>query len=238
MAFSDWQIICEAGYVSHTPTLNSSLSSPLTGSGAYCRRLSCNRSGDVYAIYGFNLTPSFSGGAFYGIPNSKAVRIQSNIRLQTSPNDASRNGIFLTCKSPSSIDPGAAWPPISGNAFNSYCMGIKSAGGGICKKLLILNGNEFDLGNTTYGTWHSFRLEVYPIGSAMDVIKCFEEITPGNWTQLTSINVSNTSPNYINWDSNRENGFFVYQQTAYSGEVAGYIDNFNVSVANAPTPIP
>lgn len=233
MAFSDWDIVNSEGIIINSAVLNSSITpNPLTTGGSYCRRIATQSFGDG-ASFMFALKTTFAGGAFYGIPNSKAIRIQANLRVTSLGNANSLNGIFIHAKS-------TVFGKNTGTK-SCYALGIKSfgAGNGVYSKCLFLNNaTAVNLGSASSDTWYSFRMEVYPVGTAADVVKCFEETSPGNWTELTSLTIPNTSPNYISWDATRRTGFFIFNETNYSGNSDGYIDNYSASVANAPIPIP
>lgn len=235
MAFSDWNHIVGATYFNNftntqNAILNSNLSSPLTVGSSYCRRLSSSILwADSWAYNNFVLSSGFSSGSFYNIPNSKAIRVQSCIRVE--PTYAGDGMACIGTKIPTS---GML------NFGDGYLLGIKPSG----EIYLYTEGQASAVLTTvSLNVWHNLRLEVYPIGSSSDRIKAYIEsgsIGSNVWTTLTDITLNNPSTGYVNWEENRRVGFGTFARGGGSGTgtVIGYFDNFSASVANAPTPIP
>jgi len=105
---------------------------------------------------------------------------------------------------------------------------------------LFLRNNTITLDSAASDTWYGLRIEVYPLGSAADRIKCFKETSPGSneWQLLAGgdITLANTDSNYTQWGENRRNGFNI--RSNVNGPVLGYVDQVSISLIAAPTPIP
>ena len=100
-------------------------------------------------------------------------------------------------------------------------------------------------------TWYGLRLDVLPVGTSGDQVKCYiENGSPGSgiWgngtttTPLYDQFIPNTSPFYAPWGGTIRNGFGARQQkpasSANANIIAGYVDKVTLTSADAPTPIP
>lgn len=230
MSASDWQYIVggaggSAGG-SSTATLNSTLSSPLMVGSSYCRRLYNTPNGFSGNSYtNLFISSSYLSGSFYNIPNTKAIRVQSHIRLDSS---TFSGRAYIGAKIVSTGDLGS---------FDGYFLTINNTGQ---TNLITENSSSSNLMTVSMNTWYGFRLEIYPIGSASDRIKAYIEsgsVGSNIWTQIADVTVNNPSTGYVNWGENRKIGFGAVT-TQFNGTTTAYFDNFSASVANAPTPIP
>lgn len=233
MSFSDWDQNTSFNF-SNLPTLNSSLANSLAIGGAYCRYLYAQGSGYSRMVYLAKTT--YSGGAFYNMPNTTALRLQGYFRGSILQNFAGSQ-VFLGLGAKTSDTLGQS----GGLVPNGYALGLGNAG----TIQLWLNTGPVTLATGGLNTWYGLRLEVFPIGTSGDRIKAYIESSPGsgNWgTAVYDQTIENTSANYVPWGGNRRCGFgarsFYLNGSADSNITQGYVDLVTFSAATAPTPIP
>lgn len=232
MAYSDWSLIGGYGANSDSAAQNALLSNPLLSGSTYCRYFSVNNGGSAWATRGYSADPSYSGGALYNIPNTKAIRIQGYLRVSSMSAGSSRSGAWLGAK----IDTNFNY----NNSLSSYCFGIRAAGGSTLQISLMLAGAAADLEAASFDTWYGLRLEVFPLGTSADRVISYKETFAGSgvWQKMSDTTIPSINGNFVPWGQNRKNGFFFLQEQQYNGVVSGYADLMTVSVANASIPVP
>ena len=237
MAFSDWTAFggdSIATPIAGTAFLNSGLANPLTMGSTYCRRFTARYSGTATGVVGISASASYAGGALVNVPDSKAIRLQSYLRLESIAASLVNFGAWIAAKIPSSS--------LDDSSFNSlYALGIKSTVSGVPELSLVQNGGvATSLGAAALSQWYGLRLDVFPIGTAADRLIAYKETTPGSgtWTVLADVTILSTSAGYVPWSQNRKNGlYFLGPISLYSPTVA-YADLTTVAVGNAPVPVP
>jgi hypothetical protein len=234
MAFADWdQVLNQA---SSTATLNSSLANPLTIGSDYCRRLFADSQGSGgIAQGGATLKSTYASGAFYGVPNNRALRVQAYLRASNIGN--ANNSFCLGVKIPNGIGANLIASAITAG----YAFGLR----GPTTVTLYTNQVATDLpdgglGPISLNTWYGFRLEVFPLGTAADRIMCYRESSPGSgtWVKINDEVISAASNRYVPWSNDRKTGFSSVNRYISGGATNAYIDLFDASLATAPTPIP
>jgi hypothetical protein len=239
MSSSDWNI---AGInnafppsISNTAILNSTLSNSLAIGGVFCRNIVTNTSNpNYYTFHTFFLKNTVSSGIFYNVSTSKALRLEGYFRAPSSAPTNAKLG--LVAKGASNFS--GYFFNISSNSI-SLNLPTSTSTGGITMPL----SQPFTL-SASADTWYGLRMDVLPIGSSADVIKCYIETAGGPspvptagggvWTKYHEQTISSTDTGYVPWLNNRSNGFghLVYQGTN------GFVDLISIKVANAATPIP
>lgn len=231
MAYEDWDQIAY-GATSSTAILNSSLSNPLTTGGDYCRRIATLSGGQAYAQCGSTLKSTYDGGAFYGVPNNRALRLQAYLRVEST--NSAANGFCIGAKMPNNIGSNS----LASLASAGYALGL----GGSLSVILYTNQSSVTLpdgalGAVSLNTWYGLRMEVFPLGTAGDRIMCYRETTPGSgvWTNIYDEVISAASSRYVAWGTDKKTGFCSF--TAQYAGINAYIANVDFSLATAPTPI-
>lgn len=229
MAYSDWSLIGGSGANVDSPAQNALLSNPLLIGGTYCRYFSVNGGGSAWATRGYSAAASYSGGALYNIPNTKAIRIQGYLRVSSISGGSSRSGAWLGAKIDTDFNSNAA------NNLSSYCFGIRAAGSSTLQISIMLGGAAADLASASFDTWYGLRLEVFPLGTSADRIISYKETFAGSgiWQKMSDTTIQSIAGNFVPWGQNRKNGFFFLQEEQFNGVVSGYADLMDVSVANA-----
>lgn len=237
MAFSDWEEINTGG--SHAAALHSTTLPSLPIGGTYCRRLFAYPNNTISHQRGFSVPSSFSGGLFYNTPNTKAIRIEGYIRL-TSHSFTSKNAIVVAAKIPSSLSSNYTVPTV----LNGYAIGLSANDGNSTTQdvSVFLNGQRIQLMSALLNTWYGVRMEITPIGTAADNIKCYVDTAlNGTWVESMNLTIASTDSRYVTWGDNRKIGFSTmteYGGSSFQAYVDGYIDLVKFSIVNAPTPIP
>jgi hypothetical protein len=235
MAFSDWTAFGGGSIVTPlagTAVLNSGLANPLTVGSTYCRRFTAqSSSGSAEAILGISASASYAGGALVNVPDSKAIRLQSYLRLESAPSSLANYGAWLAAKhsSPNPI------------FHNLYALGIKVTVSGVPQLSLVQNGAAItSLGAAVFAQWYGLRLDVFPIGTAADRLIAYKETTPGSgtWTVLADVTIPSTSAGYVPWSQDRKNGLYFLGQPNSGSPTVAYADLTTVAVGNAPVPVP
>jgi hypothetical protein len=237
MSYSNW-LISERSGMSITATDKAAIypaavSKPEASAGNYARRILGNTFGASPVGICF-VSSSYQAGSFVDVPLTKAIRLQGMMQLACCAMAIGPGGIFLESKM--SAIPGAQ---------QGYGFGIKRAGANAILAFqtgISVNSSPYYhtfFESASYGTWYNLRMEVYPVGSSADVIKCYKENTIGsnNWQQLGSdIVISSTTGHYIPWggSSERGNGFLAVGDDIGSNQlyIDAYVDKLSVSIAN------
>ena len=245
MAFSDWTAFggnnVEGVPLAGTAFLNSGLANPLTVGSTYCRRFTAWPSTQTYgqmAVVGISAAATYAGGALVNVPDSKAIRLQSYLRLESALNSAANHGAWIAAKIPSSS--------FNGSSFdNLYALGIKITVSGVPELSLVQNGGvATSLGAAALSQWYGLRLDVFPIGTAADRLIAYKETSPGSgtWTVLADVTILSTSAGYTPWSQNRKNGLYFLGPVGTTGQLAtatvAFADLTTVAVGNAPVPVP
>ena len=235
MAFADWTALSGFNVTPQTGAafLNSSLTNPLTIGSTYCRRFTGQHTGSVVGTSGISVASSYAGGALVNVPDSKAIRLQGYLRLESAQIANNNSGGWLGAKMPSNF-------VNSGAINNLYALGIKTTATGTPEFSLMLNGGvTTSLGAAAFAQWYGLRLDVFPLGAVADRLIAYRETSPGSgtWTTLSDTTVPSTGA-YVSWGGNRKNGLFFLQAQTYTAACIGYADLVTVAVGNAPAPIP
>jgi hypothetical protein len=229
MAFSDWDITGSNALSTETAELHSALSSPLSGSGDYCRRLKVPLAVDRYLT--ITVDELAMSGSFYNVQNTTALQLKSAMRLR----DAGNNwrGLWLGCKMSSKAIPALA----SAAPAQGYYFGISTLQNSSCHFSMYTPSGEVNLGAALQNTWYVMRLQVFPIGASADQVVCSVETSPGSgtWTTLYNNTISSVSSSYVSWGGNKFNGIFLLNGTV-SGDTdqIGYIDS--IDFISSPSP--
>ena len=218
MTYADWDTITGTNLA----VQNSLLANPLpVGAGDFCRQLG-NDNGSATIM----VSSSVSGGAFVGIPITKAIRAEGYIRRNY--NTASWGGGFVV-----------KW---SSTAAPGY--GIMYDGNGQDAILVLNNGTRVALAHTgnIQTTWLSFRMDVFPLSTTGDQIVVSQETSPGSGVyNPISINggvaadgyfVSSLLPIYAPWGGTSRCG--LSSSDARGGSGSTLLDMVKFSVATAP----
>ena len=218
MAYADWDTITGTNLA----ILNSSLSSPLPGSaGSFSRQLGAD---DGHAS--LMVTAAVSGGAFVGIPITKAVRAEGYIR-RGSNLTVWGGGFFVKWSSTSAPGYGIAYDASPQAAV-----------------LVLNNGAFLSLAHTgnIQTTWLSFRMDVFPLSTTGDQIVVSQETSPGSGVYANiGINgglpddgyfVSSALPTYAPWGGASRCG--LSSVVARGGAGSTLLDVVRFSVATAP----
>lgn len=233
MAFSDWDQTIGGGS-SSTPIQNSTVTpNILTIGGTYCRQLI---SSGYFTGCSYLAKSTYGGGAFYNTPNTSAIRLQGYFRL------VSAGGFSSPYNTPSIFGLGAK---VGTDFMSGYRLGF-GIGGAL---LLSFKAESYayrthlTLTTLSLNTWYGLRLEVFPLGTSGDQIKCYTENTPGSgtWTKHYDQFIASTSGDYVAWGGNNRNGFALRVEGDLGGGVGnmnGYVDKVTLTTAVAPTPIP
>lgn len=217
MAYADWDTIIGTNLA----ILNSSLSSPLPlSAGSFCRQLG-NENGSAAIM----VSSSVSGGAFVGIPITKAIRAEGYIRRNF--NTGLWGGGFVV-----------KW---SSNAVSGY--GIMYDANGQDAILVLNNGTRVPLAHTgnIQTTWLSFRMDVFPLSTTGDQIVVSQETSPGSGVYANiGINgglpddgyfVSSALPTYAPWGGASRCGLSSSDPRGGSGSTLLDVVRFSVSTA-------
>lgn len=227
MAFSDWTLVFNTSGSSSAQAYNLSLPQPTGSAGSYCRLLINNTvNGTGYS--GFY--PSDS--AFTGVPSTKAIRIQSFMRMSA--------GCYISLSA--KITPGVSFqnstPPGYHLLYNSNYLTFRIGG--------VSNSSELDItlsSTQLLNTWYSYRMTVYPISATVDRVICEFESSPGSGIWSSSFPAASgdiiidktANPNrFIEWGGSTRNGVFM---SPFNSNAA-ILDMMKVSLANVPVPIP
>ena len=218
MAYADWDTITGTNLA----ILNSSLSSPLPlSAGSFCRQLGADNGPATLMV-----TAAVSGGAFVGIPITKAIRSEAYIRR------ANNTGNFA----------GGSFVKWTSTAANGY--GIAYDAGPQAAVLYLHNGTSVPLAYTgnIQTTWLSFRMDVFPLSTTGDQIVVSQETSPGSGVYANiGINgglpadgyfVSSALPTYAPWGGASRCGLSTAGPYGQAGSV--YLDVVQFSVATAP----
>lgn len=267
MAFSDF-LIHSATYsqtlnaatfsepISGTAILNSTLSSPLTGS-TYCRQF--DRQIDIITGFGSNharsnhifITSSVSGGVFVDTNNSYSLSLRAKIR-QTFLSRTSTNGlsdIGLCGYSPL---------PSGSNNINlnaGYLLSFyskDSATSGLNLRLIATVGqsdtndlNAFYPDNNakivvcsgSYSTdqWYHVRMDIIPLSLTQKRLLAYTSSNDGStWTEIGNM-VVDSSIDGTNFRNSGYNGFYLYDFASggspSSNHYSAYIDKFEAYVS-------
>ena len=221
MAYADWDTITGTNLA----ILNSSLSSPLPGSaGSFCRQLGADNGFATLMV-----TAAVSGGAFVGIPITKAIRAEGCIRRCNNVGTFA-GGFFVK------------WASASGPFANGY--GIAYDANPQAAVLYLHNGTSVPLAYTgnIQTTWLSFRMDVFPLSTTGDQIVVSQEASPGSGVYANiGINgglpndgyfVSSALPTYAPWGGASRCGLSTAGPWGQAGSV--YLDLVRFSVSTAP----
>jgi hypothetical protein len=218
MSYADWDTITGTNLA----ILNSSLSSPLPGSaGSFCRQLGADNGHASLMV-----TAAVSGGAFVGIPITKAVRAEGYLRRG---NNVSvwGGGFFVKWSSTSVPGYGIVYDASPQAAY-----------------LVLNNGSFLTLNHSgnIMTTWLSFRMDVFPLSTTGDQIVVSQETSPGSGVfNPISINggvaadgyfVSSALPTYAPWGGTRRCG--LSSVVARGGAGSTLLDMVRFSVSTAP----
>ncbi len=224
MAYADWTFTQTSG--TESVQLNSSLSSPLTIGGVYCRRMAVT--GSTQSDYSYlRLADAYSSGAFINVPNTRAIRLEACMRLETATNNVSPAGLWLLAK-----QSGAP----SNGTVNMSCYRLGIGGNGSSLKIRFGSPGVFtDIQDASLATWYRLRMSVYPLGAGGDRIICERETTlgSGSWSTILDTTISSSAGNFVPWGATRTNGFAMTNANL-AGTRAGFVDLFNAYVATAP----
>lgn len=179
-------------------------------------------------VYAESMTPSGSkaaklyfnsssyGGAFYNIPNTKAITAQACLRYWGFPYS---NPIYITAKDTAN--------------FSNDFTNAKGYRLGIDQNKITLYGDantvlKIGTSNTTNNLWYSLKMEVTPLGASGDRIICYMETSPGSgvWNStidgtLFDITVPTASADFAPWSNNNRNGISV----AINDYTTVFVDN-------------
>lgn len=218
MSYADWDTITG----SNLAILNSSLSSPLPlSAGSFCRQLGADNGFATLMV-----TAAVSGGAFVGIPITKAIRSEAYIRR------ANNVGSFA----------GGSFVKWSSIAAPGY--GIAYDANPQAAVLFLNNGSTLSLAHTgnIQTTWLSFRMDVFPLSTTGDQIVVSQETSPGSGVYANiGINgglpndgyfVSSALPTYAPWGGASRCGLSTAGPYAQAG--SAYLDVVRFSVSTAP----
>ena len=221
MSYADWDTITG----SNLAILNSSLSSPLPlSAGSFCRQLGADNGFATLMV-----TAAVSGGAFVGIPITKAIRAQGYIRRANNIGTFA-GGFFVKWAS--------AFSPFANGYGIAYDASPQAA------VLFLHNGTTVPLAHTgnIQTTWLSFRMDVFPLSTTGDQIVVAQETSPGSGVfNNISINgglpddgyfVSSALPTYAPWGGASRCGLSTAGPWGQSG--SAYLDVVQFSVATAP----
>jgi len=218
MSYADWDTITGTNLA----ILNSSLSSPLPGSaGSFCRQLGADNGHASLMV-----TAAVSGGAFVGIPITKAVRAEGYLRRG---NNVSvwGGGFFVKWSSTSVPGYGIVYDASPQAAY-----------------LVLNNGSFLTLNHSgnIMTTWLSFRMDVFPLSTTGDQIVVSQETSPGSGVYVNiGINgglpddgyfVSSALPTYAPWGGSSRCGLSTAGPYGQSG--SAYLDMVRFSVSTAP----
>ena len=156
------------------------------------------------------------GGAFYNIPNTKAITAQACLRYWGFPYS---NAVYITVKDTANFD----------NDFTN----AKGYRLGIDQNKITLYGDantvlKIGTSNTANNLWYSLKMEVTPLGASGDRIICYMETSPGSevWNStidgtLFDITVPTASIDFAPWNNNNRNGVSM----SISDATTVFVDN-------------
>ncbi len=221
MAVSDWTYLFSGG-TTQNATIYGVVPAPNGTSGGYARSITTPGNQQFGGFIPSNVS-------FTGVPSTKAIRIQSFFRRNTSS-----TGFALSAKC------------VSSNPFNTgYRLSMSPFN---LNELVFVSPNSGGgtlLHTVSTNVWISLRMTVYPIGPTIDRIICEQESSPGSgvWSSTFSngsgdfmIDQSVTPTRYVSWGGSTVNGIFAVNNGG-ANEIT-LLDMMQVSLANVPTPIP
>jgi hypothetical protein len=233
MAFSDWTISLVSNNVaSHSAVVNSALSNPLTVGGGFCRLLTGGAGDGTIDGYAFaRLSNAYASGAFLGVPNTRAIRIQACVRITGQAGGF--NGIqesLVVAKAPQTF-----------SAASCYGLGVRDRGQPSTVSLVLRTGggSVTTIQSAAKNTWYSVRMDVFPLGTGGDQIRSYLETSPGSgtWTLINTTTIASNASNYIAWGGTTVQGIVHnvdYDGGATSSGCQGFFDLFQCYVAPAP----
>jgi len=244
------------GGVTGSSQVNSTLSSPLTNAGGFCRSFIHNNSNRPYGFWG--VSGSVDSGIYTGpYSTSKAYSMRAWLRKEDDGGGVSDSGIGLFARNV--FDGTTNSIANSGEVFNiipggyTLQMSKRAAFGQDASSTraslwLQVRGTSDPFsdginsiqcsGSTNFeydlDTWHRVRMDVIPIGSSGDTINVYTssagDVPSGQetWELVASQWVNSTDDYYVDpTDSNLQMGFYSYGQPA--GKTC-YIDQFEILV--------
>jgi hypothetical protein len=227
MAFSDFDIFSASG-ASQSTVLHSApplATNQLSSGGSFCRQFTgINTASATNKLY---YKSSSYGGAFFNIPNTKVISARAVLRVEGA------TAIFIIAKDPSALN------NTSQAQLGGYRFGLESGNGlfslyGSNGTALINSANTF---NSPSNTWHSLRMDIFPLGTLADRIICYRESSPGSgiWSNVVGgttfdITVSNSDGRFAPWLNNGKCGIVTTQLSTQKA----WADNLQFYVQNAP----
>lgn len=217
--------------------LHSSLSSPLTGEGSYCREF--NLSSGTNARFMATVKTTYDGGSLVEIPDTKAISVRAWVR--GSNIGASNNGVFIGAK----MDPVNSFAGSANDAPYGYFLGIGdsnlSGTGDFLKLALYRRRTGDNSGNTSINItptaglfvdneWYKIRMDVVPIGPVEDRIDVYTgtgATGSETWTLEHQQTAVNTDPYYIPWAQSGA-GRVGFVGHCNGTTISHYIDRFQV----------
>jgi hypothetical protein len=229
MAYSDFDFFSSLSNSGGNAFLNSGLSNPLPASSqVYCRELVPTGVGG-HQNDGYIKSTSY-GGAFFGIPNTRAVTARASLRMGLT--DTLRTVRLWAVVKNSTI--GGTGYTIGlyaqpGLSSSRICLGYEDSVFGTPSSYTLLT-------TIPNHTWTSVRLDVFPQGAAADVLQVYSETSPGSgsWTLLHTETVLSSSPRYAPWGGSRYCGWENGTSQSANGANPCYIDDLYFAVKVYP----
>ncbi len=230
MAYADWTITLTGSGATESAVVNSGRSSPLTVGGGFCRRLTTASNASENAF--LRLSDAYSSGNFVGVPSTRAIRVQAALRTSVNPGSGCTAEVLMVTKAPQTY-----------SSTNIYGLGLRVVPGGFGTgdPSIVLRtggGSITSLTGVSLNTWYSLRMDVFPLGTGGDRIRCWREsvIGSGTWTLLYDTTIPSSSGQYVAWGGSTVQGL-VYQLNSSgnaSSSSSAFVDLFQAYVATAP----
>jgi hypothetical protein len=264
MASTDWNFTYSplsssgavfVGGISGSAVTHTTLSSPLTGFGTYCRSFDVvtNETRPAVAMTLASVPElSSSLGLSYGYTYSLRTWVRSG-------GNSLQNGFYLVFKGINNFNVQDAAAAGSGYSFRSYfpsgyklfisdnslyldCRTAAGNAGGDDSTDSFYNASPYrknltTLGSFTAATWKRYRMDVVGLGN-LDRITIYTGNIAGTWTQIHTVDITQTKTGaYIPWATSGNpnspsaitpdgRGYVGYLITSYHSNSPTYIDQF------------
>lgn len=230
MAQSDWDFNATGagtlrGGNQGTARLNSSLSSPLTGHGDYCREYGHPATGAV--AMSATLKSSVNSGQFFEIPSTQSISVRASLRHTNVGAGSYSIGIVgkAFAGAPGSLEAPRGYSVMIGDTAQTGASSdirfLADAGGTVLVETIGVTA--------TNDTWFRVRLDIVPISTSEDVIRVYTGTgAPDSetWNLEYTKNILSSDAYYIPWSDTGNGKVGYWTVLASTGAQIMHIDSF------------
>jgi len=224
-----------------TTILHSSLANPLTGYGTYGRQYTYG--GNPASTIVGAIAASVDGGVWVGTPNTHALSLRLSVRLDGTdlPTGSGEGRCVGVAAKTGRMGTGSVPRTPSGYYLIHGRMyhGFAEQSNLDSLTLIMIDENcNFSgkkevriIDNMGANLWHRIRLDVIPVGSSQDIVKCYTgtgAIGSEVWTLQYEETIVNSAAWYCNWSDPTSNrvGFLSHCSGSTQANDQAYIDGF------------